>query len=197
MDGYLSWRLSGNRSQGLFNTITANDINIRNTNKVTGFNKLFGTDVRLIHGDMNMIVGKFDICSIMGSSYFLDKPLEALSLILKNNVKKTGVVYIDFRCLPEKSYRPRHPSFSPQDFTAYSEGDNMPIGIKFRNVQTASGIGFINHPEKYTDSIFYRFADIVKYIESLRNVKKVRLLLKEDEETTIRSSSWIILAIHT
>lgn len=197
MDGYLSWRLSGQRSKYFFNSLTANDIDTRNINKIIAYNIAFGINVNQISGDMNNLEGRYDICTILGSSYFLDYPLSTLSRIIERNLAKNGVLYIDFRCHPEDNFLPRHILADPESIKLYTEGLDKPIGLRFEFCPASEDLAFINRPEKYTCGIYYHYRDILKFIEKLPRIKSVRPIYLENEETETCSATWVILKITT
>jgi len=196
MDGYLSWRFSGPRLKYMFNSITANDIDKRNACKVAAISLAFDLDTKIIHGDMSNLVGRYDICTVLGSTDFLDAPLTILRHIIKYNIKKGGVVYADFRCHPRANFHPRHPSYDDTSMRLYREGVGMPFGMLALQISNSAGIGFINHPEKYTSSLFYRYDDILRFLMAIKEVKNVRTISLEDVETSLISITMAVFAIH-
>ena len=170
LDSYLSWRLSP-----FFSNITSVDINRFNTEKVKYINKIFGLRIKYLNDDISKVKDKFNIITLLGCTYFLDKPLSLITNIIKDNFisEEACYLYVDFRLWSENSLYPYHVEVNKETLSLFIEEEGFPIGMKY-NISLNKSINYINHPSNYTSSIFYRKNDVINFLSSLSSVKEVK-----------------------
>jgi len=187
MDGYLSWNLST-----LFKNITAIDINKKNIEKIKLVNQIFNTSIKTINDDFSNVKKSFNIITLIGCSYMLEKPLTLINNIISNQLSRgsNNTLYVDFRYWSRTNFFPIYSQLKYESLHLQSEGKNMPVGLKYEIYQSNASIDFINQPEIYKHTIFYRECDILNFIKNIREVSKVKIIGRDivnDQKKNVRS----------
>ena len=71
----------------------------------------------------------------------------------------------------------------------------MPLGLKYEIFGNNESIDYINKPEIYKYTIFYRECDILNFIRNIKGVSKVKIIGRDIVNNPEKNSSSLVLKV--